>query len=88
MTESRLQQIVRDFLESLSLDIVEERIINYIVREVRMGRKLSAVLQDPYIKNRLTQQQVDEILESPEVLDAIERELAQAFETKDFKFKE
>lgn len=83
-----MQKIVRNFLESLSLDIVEERIINYIVREVRMGRKLSAVLQDPYIKNRLTQQQIDDILESPEVLEAIEQELAQAFETKDFRFKE
>jgi len=88
LTESRMQKIIRDFLESLSLDVVEERIINYIVREVRMGRKLSLVLQDPYIKNRLTEQQVNDILESPEVLDAIEKELAQAFETKDFKFKD
>lgn len=88
MSETRMQKIVRDFLESLSLDVVEERIISYIVREVRMGRKLSAVLQDPYIKNRLTAQQIDDILESPEVLDAIEKELQEAFETKDFKFKE
>lgn len=88
MVESHLQKIVRDFLESLSLDIVEERIINYIVREVRSGRRLSAVIQDPYIRNRLTQEQVDDILESPEVLTAIEQELAQAFETHDFKFKD
>lgn len=88
MSETRMQKIIRDFLESLSLDVVEERIINYIVREVRMGRRMSAVLQDPYIRNRLTEQQIDEILRSPEVLDAIEKELEQAFETKDFKFKE
>ncbi|RJQ54355.1 MAG: hypothetical protein C4521_05830 [Actinobacteria bacterium] len=88
MTESRTQKIIREFLQDLQLDVIEERIINYIVREVRLGRRLSSVLQDPYIKNRLTQQQVDEIIESPEVLEAVERELAEAFETQDFKFKE
>lgn len=88
MTESRTQKIIREFLESLSLDVIEERIINYIVREVRMGRKLSSVLQDPYIRNRLTDRQVEDVLKSPEVLDAIEKELEQAFETKDFKFKD
>lgn len=88
MTESRTQQIIQEFLESLSLDVIEERIVNYIVREVRMGRKLSAVLQDPYIRNRLSEQQVNDVLESPEVLEAIEKQLAQAFETRDFKFKE
>jgi len=88
LTESRTQKIIREFLQDLQLDVIEERIINYIVREVRLGRRLSSVLQDPYIKNRLTQQQVDEIIESPEVLEAVERELAEAFETQDFKFKE
>lgn len=88
MTESRMQKIISDFLESLSLDVVEERIVNYIVREVRMGRKFSAVLQDPYIRNRLSEQQASDLLESPEVLNAIEKELEKAFEAQDFKFKE
>lgn len=88
MAESRTQRIVREFLESLKLDVAEERIINYIVREVRLGRKLSSVLQDPYIRNRLTDEQIDEVIESPDVLEAVERELTSAFKTQDFKFKE
>ncbi len=87
LAESRMQRIVRDFLESLKLDVTEERIVNYIVREVRLGRKLSSVLQDPYIRNRLSEAQIDDIIENPEVLEAVERELAAAFETQDFKFK-
>jgi hypothetical protein len=83
-----INEVVQRFLEELSLDVAEERIVNYIVREVRLGRKLSAVIQDPYIKNRVDAKRLGEIMENKEVIEAVDAELEQAFKDRDFKFKE
>jgi hypothetical protein len=83
-----INEVVQRFLQELSLDVAEERIVNYIVREVRLGRKLSAVIQDPYIKNRLDTKRLGEIMENKQVIEAVDVELEQAFKDRDFKFKE
>jgi len=62
--------------------------MNYIVREVHMGRKLSAVIQDPYVKNRVNEERLGQILENTEIIEAVEEELNEAFKGKDFKFAE
>lgn len=83
-----LKEVIQKFLEEMQLDIAEERVMNYIVREVRLGRKLSVVIQDTYVKNRVDQERLGHILESKEVIEAVEAELDQAFKDRDFKFAE
>ena len=58
---------VQAFMDELALDVVEERIVEYVIREVRNGRKLADVLNDPYVKNRLNEQKLAHVLENPEV---------------------
>lgn len=87
MSES-LQDAIRRYLEELRLDVTEERVVNYIVREVRLGRKLSEVIQDTYVENRVDQEQVGRLLENTEIIEAVEAELDRAFAEKDFKFAE
>lgn len=51
----------------------EERIAAYITREHDRGRRLSEILEDPYIRNRATEREVARILERPEVVAALGR---------------
>jgi hypothetical protein len=49
----------------------EERVAAYVIREHERGRTLLEILEDPYIRNRLTPQQTQRLLDRPEVVHAI-----------------
>lgn len=83
---SDLTESIRRFLEELSADQLEERVIEYVVREVGNGRKLEDALNDPYVKNRLNEEKLRHVLEQPEIIAAIEKSISTAFEHKDFGF--
>jgi hypothetical protein len=51
----------------------EERIAAYIIREHDRGRRLSEILEDPYLRNRATEQELARLLERPEVVEALGR---------------
>ena len=83
---SDLTEKIRKFLEEVSTNELEERVVEYVVREVGNGRKLQDALHDPYVRNRLSEEKLQHVLETPEVIDAIERSIEGAFRTKDFGF--
>ena len=49
----------------------EEALAAYIIREHRLGRSIDQILDDPYLKNRATEEQRRRLLERPEVIHAI-----------------
>ncbi|HVD49456.1 MAG TPA: hypothetical protein VNB50_05460 [Gaiellaceae bacterium] len=49
----------------------EERLAAYLIREHERGRALSETLEDPYVRNRATPQEVARILDRPEVIRAL-----------------
>ena len=49
----------------------EERVASYVIREHERGRSLVEILEDPYIRNRLTPEQTKRLLDRPEVVHAI-----------------
>ena len=51
----------------------EERIAAYIIREHERGRRLSEIVEDPYIRNRATEPELARMLERPEVVAALGR---------------
>lgn len=77
---------IRAFLQELSTDELEERVVEYVVREVGNGRRLDEALNDPYVRNRLSDEKLRRVLETPEVISALEQSIASAFERKDFGF--
>jgi hypothetical protein len=79
---------VQEFLEDLAADPVEGAVVEYVVREVRNGRSLKDALQDPYVKNRLSEERLQKVVETPEVIDALEQAITSAFKTKDFGFSD
>jgi hypothetical protein len=52
----------------------EERVGSYVIREHERGRSLPEILEDAYVKNRLTPEQTKRLLDRPEVVQAIGRE--------------
>jgi hypothetical protein len=54
----------------------EEALAAYVVREHRLGRSLEDILDDPYLKNRSTEEQRLRLLERPEVIRAVGEDTA------------
>jgi hypothetical protein len=52
----------------------ERHLTLYVLREVRRGRPLSDVLDDPYVVNRTTEAQRKRLLDRPELIEAIGEE--------------
>ena len=49
----------------------ENAVAQHVVREHHRGRSVSEIVEDPYVRNRVSSEQVKRILERPEVLHAI-----------------
>ena len=49
----------------------EERIAAYVVREHDRGRRLDEIIEDPYVRNRVTSRELARVLERPEVIEAL-----------------
>lgn len=81
-----LTESIRKFLEEISTDELEERVVEYVIREVGNGRRLDEALHDPYVKNRLSEEKLAKVLEKPEIIGALEKSISQAFTAKDFGF--
>ena len=48
-----------------------DRVAAYVIREHERGRGLSEILDDPYVRNRCTTQEVARLLDRPEVVHAL-----------------
>lgn len=83
-----LTKQIQKFLAEMQIDVFEERVIRYIIREVHFGRKISDIVKDPYVENRVEKEHLAKLLEDPEVVKSVEQELEKAFKQKDFKFSE
>jgi len=77
---------LQTFMDELATDAVEERVVEYVIREVQNGRKLTDVFSDPYVKNRLSEQKLAHVFENPEVASALEEQIAASFQKREFGF--
>jgi hypothetical protein len=55
----------------------EEYLARYVVRECSRGRAFADVLEDRYVLNRSTKEERARLLERPEVIEAIGKNLAE-----------
>ena len=46
----------------------EDRVASYVIREHERGRTLAEILDDPYVKNRLSAEQTRRLLDRPEIV--------------------
>lgn len=83
---SSINERLRDFFEEMATDAVEERVVEYVVREVHNGRRLMEVIEDPYVRNRLSDEKRARVLENSEIVDALEHEIRTAMSPPDLDF--
>jgi hypothetical protein len=83
---SSINERMKQFLADITTDPVEERVVEYVIREVHNGRRLMEVMDDPYVRNRLSDAKRDEVLENAEVIEALEQEIHSAFQAPDIGF--
>jgi hypothetical protein len=68
----RLGSVIRNpFAFLFTRSSAEEQVVAYITREHRRGRRLSEILQDRYVQNRLSPQQQSRLLERADVVRAL-----------------
>jgi hypothetical protein len=60
----------------------EERVAQYVIREHARGRPHSEVIQDHYVTNRLSPEQIKRLLDRPDVLHALGESLVNEAKTK------
>jgi hypothetical protein len=68
----RLASLIRNpFSFLFTRSSSEDRVAAYLIREHDRGRSVDEILEDPYVRNRVTPQQRARILERPEVIHAL-----------------
>jgi hypothetical protein len=68
---------LRTFLNSLfSRSRSDQHVERYVVREHERGRPFAEIMEDAYVRNRTTEEQRARIVERPEVIAAMRRNLA------------
>jgi hypothetical protein len=81
-----INERLRQFLQDLTTDPVEERVVEYLIREVHNGRSLMDAINDPYVRNRLSDEKREELLQNPQVIEALEQEIQSAFQKPDIGY--
>ena len=72
---SGIQKRFRDF----SVDVREERVIRYIVKQVRLGRHINDIMADAYLVEHTSDPSRASLLQNPAVLKAVEEEIRHQF---------
>ena len=60
----------------------EERITQYIIREHHRGRPLREILEDHYVTNRCTPEQIRRLLDRPDMIHAVGEDLVARTKTE------
>jgi hypothetical protein len=79
---------IKQFIDDMASDVVEDRVVEYVVREVHNGRRLMDVIEDPYVRNRLNDDRRSDVLENAEIIEALEQEIRSSMNTEDLGFRE
>jgi hypothetical protein len=81
MTDA-VEPIVRGIqkrFRDLSVDVRGERVIRYIVKQLRLGRSVDDILADPYLVEHTSDATRAHMLQHPAVIKAIEEEIRKQF---------
>jgi hypothetical protein len=65
-----------------SRSATEERIAQYVIREHHRGRPLHDIVDDHYVTNRCTPEQIKRLLDRPEVLHSLGEDLVMQTQSK------
>jgi hypothetical protein len=76
---AKMVSAIQRLFADMGVDVVEERMLRFIVQEIHNGKSLEEALNEPYITNNTRPEWRKEILERPEVVRAVEEEMEKTF---------
>ncbi|HZD59791.1 MAG TPA: hypothetical protein VE439_05000 [Anaerolineae bacterium] len=68
MAGSKVSELIYELFKEAGTNVLEDRVARYIVNELRAGKKLSEILSDPYVVNRVRREHLIHVLEHKEIL--------------------
>ena len=77
---------IQQFFDDITTDAEQERVIEYVVREVHKGRRLMEVIDDPYVRNRMNDDRRAEVFENPEIIEALDAEIRESLTPPELGF--
>lgn len=77
---------IKQFFAELTTDAEQERVIEYVIRELRKGRRLTEAVEDPFVRNRMNDEKRAQVFENPEIMDALEAEIRESMTRPDIDF--
>ena len=77
---------IKQFFDELTTDAEQERVIEYVIRELRKGRRLTEAVEDPFVRNRMNEEKRAQVFENPEIMDALEAEIRESMARPDIDF--
>lgn len=75
MPESKIRAAIYALFKEVGQNILEERIADYMIRELKSGRHLKDILDDSYVKSKIENQHLEHVLRNKEVLKAYEERI-------------
>lgn len=76
---AKMVRSIQRLFEDMGVDVVEERMIRFIVQEIHNGKTLEEAMEEPYVRNNTSSDWRKEILDRPEVVRAVEEEMEKTF---------
>jgi predicted RNA binding protein with dsRBD fold (UPF0201 family) len=78
---TKVVNAIQHLFQDMGVEVAEERVLQFIVQEIHAGKGLAEAMKEPYVENNTTPEWRREILERPEIIQAVEEEMEKAFES-------
>ncbi len=63
----------------------QEKVLRYVIGRTNEGVPLREVLEEEYVRRNSSQAEIDEIVRSPELIEAAREQLGESFRSDEFK---
>jgi hypothetical protein len=68
-----------------SLSQRQQKVLRYVIGRTNEGVPLREVLEEEYVRRNSSQAEIDEIVRSPELIEAAREQLGESFRSGEFK---
>ncbi len=63
----------------------QEKVLQYIIQRINQDAPLQEVLRDEYVRRNTSRTELEEIMSSPELIEAARERLGESFRSEEFK---
>jgi hypothetical protein len=80
---SKMVSAIQRLFADMGVEVVEERMLRFIVQEIHNGKSLEEAMNEPYVLNNTKPEWRRQILDRPEIVRAVEEEMEKTFKAQE-----